>query len=240
MEIVMALLCSLGLTSAANDLFVEGPIGTLWARDSSSGGAPYVPTEGDILLFGSVTPIYTLTFPLARSWHPWHSALIVRRTTGDLAVFEVGGDNHGYAALRPPAERLPDDLSKTYYRPRVWVRRIKQPLTVEQSRELTAFVESQAYKRFVTQRHLALFLVPGRPLPKSDPSRDRWFCSEMVLEALVTAQVLSPQQVPRPEALTPRDVMLDCRVNLSGCWDAPLVYSATNQPPLPGPPLGPR
>jgi hypothetical protein len=215
------------------------PIGTLWARDLSFGGIPYVPQEGDILLFGSITPIYSIIFPIARSWHPWHSTVVVRRTTGDLAVFEIGGDSHPYGALRPVGERLPNWMTKTYYRPRCWVRRIKQPLNPKESAALTTFVETQAYKPFTTNRHLLTFVLPGRPLLESYPDREKWFCTEMFMEGLVAAGILSPRQVPRPEALAPRDIFLDIRVDLSGRWDPPLVYSSNDRPPPPGPPLGP-
>jgi hypothetical protein len=240
MEVLLLLCSALGSASGGDGEPVEGSIGTLWARDGSWGGEPYTPHEGDIILIATITPIFTLTFPLAFSWHPWHSAVIVRRTTGDLAMLECGGDHHGYAALRPPGERLPDQFTKPYYRPRVWVRRIKHPLTLEQSRELTTFAETQAYKPFTTNPHLAMFIIPGRPLPRSSPDRKVWFCSEMVTEALVCSGLVTPAQAPRPEALAPRDLFLDIRIDLSSCWEAPLVYSATDQPPPPGPPLGPH
>jgi hypothetical protein len=216
------------------------PIGTLWARDESWGGVPYVPQEGDVLLFGSVSVLFTLTFPLARTWHPWHSGLIVRRSTGDLAMLEDGGDDHPYAALRAPAERLPDWLRKQYWRPRTWVRRRRTPLTPEQSRALTVFAETQAYKPFATTHDFAIMLLPGRPQRRTFPDRDRWYCSELMLEALVTARIVCPSQIPRPEALAPYDILFDKRIDLSGGWHDPAVYSSTRQPPPPGPPLAPR
>jgi hypothetical protein len=219
--------------------FPEVPIGTLWARDGSSGGIPYTPQEGDIILLGSVSPEYSIFFPLACSWHPWHSGLVVRRVTGDLAFFEAGGDIHPYVSFRTPTERLQNWMTKTELRPRAWIRRIKQPLTVEESRELTTFAETQGYKPFVNKNSLFLFVVPGRPLPKTSPDNDRWFCSGMILEALVVAGLMTPRELPRPEALTPFDLLNDRGIDLNRRWAAPLVFSATDQPPPPGPPLAP-
>jgi hypothetical protein len=243
----MLLLCCLGqlpwagLPVTLPIIQPEGvPIGTLWARDGAAGGEPYIPHEGDILLFGSVTPLYTLTFPFARTWHPWHSTIVVRRTTGDLALLESGGDHHPYVALRSIGERLPDWMTKTYYRPRCWVRRIRQPLTPKQSLELTTFAETQAYKPFAGERTLLLFVLPGRPLPPTYPDREKWFCSELVTEALVVIGLVSPRQMPRPEALAPRDILLDLRFDFSRGWELPLVFSSNDRPPPPGPPLGPR
>jgi hypothetical protein len=247
MEVLLFLSCLVGQVPGNEHPVIvapphsdDAPIGTLWARDGSFGGIPYIPHEGDLLLVDSVEPIYTLTFPLARTWHPFHSILIVRRTTGDLSCFENGGDYHPYAALRPPAERLPDWMKKWYWRPRIFVRRIKQPPTVEESRELTAFVETQAYKPFVRNRTFLLFFIPGRPLPPTSPAKQRWFCSEMLAEAMVASGLRTAAQIPRPETITPHDLLVDCRLVLSDRWEAPLVYSATDQPPPPGPPLGPR
>jgi hypothetical protein len=216
------------------------PIGTLWARDGSGTGQPYIPHEGDIILFGSITPIYSITFAMARTWHPWHSTLVVRRTTGDLALLDGGGDSHPYVALRSVGERLPNWMTKTYYRPRCWVRRLKQPLTPKQSLELTTFAETQAYKPFVEKKSLFLFMVPGRPLPPSYPDLEKWFCSGVVTEAFIVAGLVSAREMPRPESFVPRDLLFDLRLDLSNRWELPLVYSSNDRPPPPGPPLGPR
>jgi hypothetical protein len=240
MPVALLLLCSLGQVLGENPHEGESPIGTLWARDGSWGGVPYFPSEGDLYLFDLVIPSYVILYPLAHSWFPWHSALVVRRTTGDLALFEVGGDDHNYAVLRPPGERLPTSMAKKATRQQVWVRRIKQPLTLEQSRELMTFAETQAYKPFVFRPQLALLALPGKPMPKSSPENPRWFCSAMVVEGLIVAGLLSHDQAPRPEVLTPRDLFVDKHLDLSARWEAPVLYSPTDQPPPPGPPLAPR
>jgi len=124
---------------------------------------------------------------------------------------------------------------------RVWIRRRAMPLTPEQSAKLTAFALASDGRRFALQR-LGVQLTPLRtrgPIrtyfvgqPHGD--RNSYFCSELVLEACVAADLLDAKTT-RPSATYPRDIFLDRSPNpyinqhgkLAPDWDPPARWTST-------------
>lgn len=212
------------------------PIGTLWrAYHEEKGPIPFLPQEGDLILFSSIQIKYTISYPMVRSFHPWHSGVVVRRSSGELAFFEDGGQSNEFATLRPLEERLTSAYRKAK-KERIWIRKIRRPLTPEESCRLTAFAEGVWNRPFSKNRRLAIMLLPGRPLAQTSPNQDNWFCSEIVAQALVSAGIIDSEGV-RPQALTPRDLLRDKRVDLSFDWSPIYIFSPDSNPPPPGPPL---
>src|SRR5262245_42986072 len=80
-------------------------VGYLWSGDNRC-HEPYEPQEGDIVLTTSRDKVYAIVWFLARSDHPYHSAILVRRTTGELESLEVGGGASHSVTLRGVVERL--------------------------------------------------------------------------------------------------------------------------------------
>jgi hypothetical protein len=118
---------------------------------------------------------------------------------------------------------------------RIWVRKIKIPLSREQSRALTAFAEGEFGREFSSVFTLAKLAIPGRPMARSTPDQKTWFCSEIVAQAMVSGGLFPPNRV-RPQSVTPYDLMRDRGgVNLSENWSGIFVYSPTQGPPPPGP-----
>lgn len=208
--------------------------GTLWpTRSDQPRPHTFEPKEGDLIFFTKDTLLYALIYPLARTFHPFHSGIVVRRVTGELAVLEDGAENWRAGTLQP----LPDRLHHEYEngKARIWVRKITTPLTLEQSRALTAFAEGQIGRPFCSVGRLARMTIPGRPAPRSYPDQPTWFCSEIVAQAMLSAGLFPPDRV-RPERVTPYELMRDRKgVNLTPYWSGVFVYSPTQGPPPPGP-----
>jgi hypothetical protein len=111
------------------------------------------------------------------------------------------------------------------------VRRLRTPLTQEQSRELTSFAHDQCGKRFAFGR----VLLQGTPFcPRSGLrhalfghtylNRQRWFCSELVIAACCKASLLDPRSCCG-NALYPRDLAVDERFDLSPLYHPPMTWS---------------
>ena len=68
--------------------------------------------------------------------------------------------------------------------------------------------------------------------------RNSYFCSELVMEALVNAGLVDPRTT-RPSATYPRDIFLDRSANpyldkhlkLAPCWDPPARWTGRPTPP---------
>ncbi len=198
---------------------------------------PYEPQPGDVLLLSNTSPLFTVFYKLAFTGAPGHAALVVRRPDGSLGQLEAGVDSIPRTEVNPLSRRL------HLYPGTVWVRRRTVPLTDCQCRTLTAFSEQEKGQAFAVGR-FALQLTPlrsrgplrtffvGRPKrPGMIPFRD-YFCSEVVLEALVYAGVL-PRDTTRPAATFPEDLFFDRSRNLyldrhpplaGGGWEVPRLW----------------
>jgi hypothetical protein len=108
-------------------------------------------------------------------------------------------------------------------------------LTPEQSCRLTEFALAAVGKRFAVlrvMRQVTPFRTRGplRTYFLGGPQglREKFFCSELVLESCVAAGLLDPE-VTRPSATYPRDlffdrstnVFLDRHFTLAPCWEPP-------------------
>lgn len=198
---------------------------------------PYHPQPGDVLLMSNSSPLFTCMYKLAFTGDPSHAALVVLRPDGTLGQLEAGVDSVPRTEVNPLDRRL------HMYPGTVWVRRRTCPLTAAQAAMLTAFAEQEKGRSFALAR-FALQLTPirsrgplrtffiGRPKrPGMIPFRD-YFCSEMVLESLVHAGVLT-RETTRPAATFPEDLFFDRSRNLylnlhpplgTGDWEVPRLW----------------
>lgn len=197
----------------------------------------YQPQPGDVLLLSNTSPLFTFLYKLAFTGAPGHSALVVRRPDGTLGQLESGVDS----VPRTEVNQL--DRRMHLYPGTIWVRRRTVPLTAGQSARLTDFAEQEQGRCFAVAR-FALQITPirsrgplrtfvvGRPKrPGMIPFRD-YFCSEVVIEALVYAGVLD-RRTARPAATFPEDMFFDASRNLyldrypplgGGCWEVPRLW----------------
>jgi hypothetical protein len=199
----------------------EPPYGWMWPE--GRGPVPYEPREGDIVLLTSKAPFQTSLYFLARSGHPVHSGVVVKRYDGRLAFLEVGGGGDWRVTLKPLYPRLAKHM-EDYEKPVIWIRRIKRELKPHESLRLTHFANSQLYKRFSTDARLAAFVLPLRPGPPTTLDQEQWFCSELLIAALQYTHLVDEEV--RPGGITPHDLYYDTRIDLRYLWGLPYEWNA--------------
>jgi hypothetical protein len=187
---------------------------------------PYVPQPGDLLLYDDFNPFYHFAFWVAHTAPPTHSAIVIAREDGSSASLELTGPR----VLTAKVCLVDVEPRLAHYPGIVMVRRLRQPLTAEQSRELTRFAHAQVGKSFAVGRVAmqATLLSPrfglGRCLfGQTCLDRDRWFCSELVVAACATCGVLDPR-AHCANALYPRDLAVDETLDLSRLYHPPVVW----------------
>src|SRR5262249_22601385 len=110
-----------------------------------------------------------------------------------------------------------------------------EPLTEEQSGDLTRFAEAQEGKNIAFKRGL----LQGTPIrcrsglrreifAHTYTNRRRWFCSEMVVAAACAGHFLAPH-VYHANAMCPRDLALDETYNLSALYRKAVPWTAEDQ-----------
>jgi hypothetical protein len=205
--------------------------------------ADYVPQPGDVIFFNYDEGwFWKLGFKLALSGPPDHAGIIVRLPDGSLAVFESGPDDGLLVEVSCLVERLKFHACN---RGPVWVRRRICPLTEDQIVRLGEFAisergKSYAYWRLLGQTTLLRSRGPLRTHWAGKPKgpKDSYFCSELVLEALVYAGALDPATT-RPRATYPEDFFFDRsrnaylngRFTLAHSWHPPQRLVFDDCPP---------
>ncbi len=199
----------------------------------------YEPQPGDIMLATDGSLFWLIMHNLALTSHPTHSGILFRRSDGTMAVLEGGPHDTFYCRALSALPHLDSYAAEG----RVWIRRRANPLTDEQSADLTAWAEAQEGKLFAIQR-LGWQLCPlrtrglftrfvGKP---SGNARQSFFCSELVVESMVAAGLLDAR-IARPSATFPRDLFFDSSINpyinktlkLAPDWDPPARYESVDQ-----------
>ncbi len=189
---------------------------------------PYQPQAGDIVVYDDFNPLFHFIFQFADTAPPTHAAMVIARADGKPALLELTGPK----VLTSHVVIMDVDQRFGSYPGMVMVRRIKQPLAPEQSHDLTQFAEAQVGKGFAFPR-VALMATPFCPrtglrkelFGHTYQSRNRWFCSELVVAACSAAKVIDGKACCA-NATYPRDLAVDERVNLSGTHHPPLLWSA--------------
>src|SRR5262249_20639349 len=125
----------------------------------------------------------------------------------------------------------------------VWVRRLRKPLSAEQSRRLTDFAVEQTAKHYALRR----VLLEATPFKAHGPVRshlfgsarlDRrgWFCSELTVAAGAVVGLFDPQ-VMKPNTVYPRDLFTDHPHDISQRWEEPAPWTwDAREPPAPAAP----
>jgi hypothetical protein len=189
---------------------------------------PYCPQEGDLVFFWSGCWLKRVAYRLFFVGPPSHVGIVVLRPDGRLALLESNCDIFAHlwgVSLTEIHPRL------SGYAGPVWVRRLRCPLTPEQSCRLTQFALAQQAKPFA----LTHLLLPPLALPCNGPilarlqlfpaciDRKRWFCSSLVAASAVAIGFLDPYVV-RPGFTDPRDLFVDRLLDLSPHWEKPISW----------------
>ncbi len=175
---------------------------------------PYEPQPGDILLYSDANLAWRTLYALAGTGAPGHSGLVVRMPDGELGVLEAGYNDTLWNRITPIQRRLAE------YKGHIWVRQRHCPLTAEQSELLTYFACACDGSRYSAIRLLGQLTIfrsrgPLRTYFMGRPHglRNKYICSEAVLEALVFAGLLDEEST-RPAATYPMDMFYDRSRNL--------------------------
>jgi hypothetical protein len=186
---------------------------------------PYRPQAGDLVIFTYRNVFWRILYTFVGSGPPYHAGIVVEEPNARLSNLEAAATTHYRVYLLPVHERFPA------YEGRIWVRRLKVPLTPEETQRLMDFATDQTDKGFAFGR---LFLGGTLFRPRGAVGawlfgetcldRDRWFCSELVVAACVAAGLLDGEEVPA-NGVYPRDLFLDQAFNFSVLWGPPLLWT---------------
>lgn len=210
------------------DIRPVGHIVTATAKDAPPLTSAYVPRPGDIVLYDDFNRFFHFLFKLASTAPPTHTAMVIEGDNGQPMLLELTGPTVITARVTIM------DVDKRFhsYPGVVMVRRIREPLTPEQSRDLTQFAHAQAGKAFALPRVMLLAtpLCPRSGLRKelfghTYTSRKRWFCSELVVAACSQARIIDGKRCCA-NATCPRDLAYDETLNLSGQYHPPALWMA--------------
>jgi hypothetical protein len=177
---------------------------------------PYLPQPGDIMLRLDGNLFWRVTHWMALAFDPNGSAIVFARPDGTPAILEAGPCDTMWVRTLDLVPHLKEYAAIG----KVWIRKRRVPLTPEQSACLTAFALAKDGKRFALHR-LGIQLTPFRtrgPIRTyfvGKPHGDRfcYFCSELVCEACVAADLLDPERT-RPSATYPHDLFYGRSYNL--------------------------
>jgi hypothetical protein len=196
----------------------------------------YLPRPGDIMLATDDNLFWKITHDLALAFEPHGSGIFFERSSGGgVAILEAGPNDTLFIRNLDALPHLVEYANKGP----VWVRKHRLPLTDDQSAKLTAFAECQNGKWFALPR-LGLQLTPFRArgplrtyvMGKSNPNRISYYCSELVTEAMVAADLLD-RDIARPSATYPHDLFfehsfnlyIDRHYHLGDCWHPPARWT---------------
>jgi hypothetical protein len=186
-----------------------------------AGRETYVPQPGDIVLYTHNSLRTRCLYLLAHTGKPYHAGIVVSLPDGRPAILEAGPYDYLHVYLMDALPRL------RTHEGLIWVRRLRVPLTAEQSARLTTFALQQTGKGFALFRVIleatpfhAHGVLHSRLFGSARIDRHHWFCSELVIAALAAAGVVDPQTV-KPNTIYPRDLFYDHPFNLKPCWEAP-------------------
>ncbi|MBM3994302.1 MAG: hypothetical protein FJ303_09150 [Planctomycetes bacterium] len=190
-------------------------------------GVPFAPHPGDIVLYDEFNRFFQVVYKWANTSGPTHCAMVIERPNGTPALLELTGPK----VITAKVVVMDIETRFKEYPGVVMVRRLRQSLTKDQSRILTEFAHAEVGKSFAVGR-VVLQITPFCPrtglrhelFGKTPLTRNRWFCSELVVSAATKAGVLNTK-ICCANATYPRDLAYDERVDLSGLYHPPLYWT---------------
>jgi hypothetical protein len=225
---VVAWAACLLCTAAGKESFLH----SLQTYSDTQAGAQveaYVPHEGDIVLYDDHSRMWEVLYKLAGSAMPDHAGIVVLLPDGDSYLLESGPDD---GKLAGPYVCLLETESRLHqFRGTIYIRRLRSPLTKEQSQRLTEFALAQEGKVYAVGR----LLLQGTPFRcrgplrselfgKTYPNRKHWLCAELVVAAGTAAGLFDPH-LHRANTMYPKDLFDDSTHDLSQTWHKPAVWS---------------
>jgi hypothetical protein len=191
----------------------------------------YTPREGDMVFFDDHSTMWKVLYKMAGTDMPDHTGIVVTLPDGRPALLEAGPDD---GRLAGPYIRLVEATARiSTYPGTLWVRRLKTPLTKEQSARLTEFALAQEGKRYAVCR----LLLQGTPFRCRGPVRDKLFggtdlnrcsylCAELVVAAGTSIGLFDPK-IHHANSIYPHDIFDDKTYDLSKTWYPAGLWSPT-------------
>jgi hypothetical protein len=195
---------------------------------------PYTPHEGDIVLYDDHSRLWKFLYRVFGSDLPDHAGIVVSLPNGEPVLLESGPDD---GKLAGPYVCLLEVNSRLHqFRGTAYVRRLRCPLSHEQSQRLTSFALEQEGKVYAVGR----LLLQGTPFRCRGPlrshlfgktysNRRHWLCAELVVAAGTAAGLFDPR-VDRANTMYPKDLFDDSTHDLSRTWMEPAIWSAVSTP----------
>lgn len=213
---------------ARANITTVGHVVTATSKDSPLQVTAYAPQPGDIVLYDDFNRLFHFVFKLASTAPPTHTAMVIAGRDGKPALLELTGPK----VITARVVIMDVDTRFRSYPGTVMVRKIREPLTEEQSRDLTQFAETEVGKAFALPRVILMAtpLCPRTGLRKelfghTYQSRSRWFCSELVVAACAHAKILDGKRCCA-NATYPHDLAVDQRLDLSAKYHPPALWVA--------------
>jgi hypothetical protein len=210
----------------------------LWSADWRPDGTcrvqaePYVPQPGDIIFFSNPIPVvdYVLYWLAGSAPDPEYCVMVIATADGAPALLECAPDTGPVpvplVCIAEPYKRMQE------YCGSIHVRRLKCPLTPEQSAALTEFATNQKGKPMALLRCAALVTpfnargsLRSKLFGKTDLHRHAWSCSELTVAAGTVAGLFDPQR-HKANTILPHDLFDDKVYDLSDTWYPALEWSA--------------
>jgi hypothetical protein len=193
---------------------------------------PYTPCEGDLVLFDDHSKMWLILYKCVGSAPPSHAGIVVKLPDGRPALLESGPDDGklaGYYVCLIDAPSRLDCFNGSLY-----IRRLRQPLTPQQSACLTEFALNQVGKRYALCR-LLLQATPCRcraPLRRqlfgaTYMDRSHWLCAELAIAAGTSCGLFDPK-IHKANSMYPLDLYEDHRYDISATYYPPAEW--TSQP----------
>jgi hypothetical protein len=211
-------------------LLGAGPAGagpSLWAVPQGPEGSAaaavraYVPREGDIVFYHNSSRWWEFLFAMAGTAPPTHCGIVVS-VNGAPVLLESAPDDGTVGGLRVCLLEANSRLQNFEYA--MWVRRLKRPLTSEQSNRLTQFALAQEGKPYGMLRlvfQVTPFRAHGtlRPLfGRTELNRWTWICSELVAASCAAVGLIDGGRYPA-NAAYPLDIFDDRYFDLSAVYE---------------------
>ena len=219
--------CAFGQPRLGSPIHPVGYLVPAAANNVNPQAITYQPRPGDIILCEDYNRFYHIIFRLASTAPPTHAAIVVARADGSPALLDLTGPHTLTAKviihdIEPRLKNYPGT---------VMVRRIREPLTTDQTVALRRFAETESGKSFAFPR----VVLMGTPFcartglrrelfGKTYLTRDRWFCSEMVVSACASAGIVDGKRCCA-NATCPRDLAVDETLDLSRIYHPPVPWS---------------